>query len=166
MCSKHGHTEKILNVFILQQVIGKLNSVTENSLCLWGHTKFIKITHHALSGVLAWILHAFADDPRLTVSPGETNRTGARVIISSVETGCSVMTRSMVGAEVQILVAEETAPAGLALARVAGTACTVYTTRVPLALCTAWSLPAVLTSENKKRLLNLVSKGIQRNNGS
>ena len=75
------------------------------------------------------------------------------------------MAWSMVGAEVQILVAKKTSPTRLTLTCIPGTACTMYTTWISLALCTSWTLPPVLASAKTKTFVKFLSNGIQENNG-
>lgn len=75
------------------------------------------------------------------------------------------MTWSVVGAEVQILVAKKTSPTRLTLTRVPGTACTMYTTWISLTLSTSRTLPPVLASEKQKRLLNFCQMEFRRTMG-
>ena len=60
------------------------------------------------------------------------------------------MAGPVVGAEVEVLVAEQAAPAGHALASVAGGAGTVDTARVYFAGVAVGALPALVTTEKVK----------------
>ena len=63
------------------------------------------------------------------------------------------MAGPVVGAEVEVLVAEEVPPAGLALAGVGRGAGPVDAARVPLTLVTPRSLPTLVASRRRTKLI-------------
>ena len=86
----------------------------------------------------------------LTIPAGEADGTGASVVFASVEAGCSVVTGTIVGAEVEILVAHLTSPSLLALTSPGLGTCAVDTARIDLALIAGSTLPALVTAENRR----------------
>ena len=107
-------------------------------------------THHALAAVSARELVALVHHLDLAVPAGEPDGAGARVVLAGVEAGGAVVTRPVVGAEVQVLAAHLTAPTLLALAGPGGGTRPVHTAGVDLALGALRPLPALVTSEVRK----------------
>ena len=100
------------------------------------------MAHLAVSAVLAGSLLALVLHPRLAVPPGESNGAGAGVVLARVEAGGAVVARSVLGAEVEVDVAEVAAPAAVAVAGVGPAAGAVLAARVDLALVALGSCPS------------------------
>ena len=110
-------------------------------------------THHALAAVSARELVALVHHLDLAVPPGEPDGAGAGVVLAGVEARGAVVTRSVVGAEVEVLVAHLTSPSLLTLAGPGGGTGPVHTPGVDLTLGALRSLPALVTSEMKTQKL-------------
>ena len=95
---------------------------------------------------------ALVADPALAVGAGVTRRAGARVrALSGVPAGRSVAARAVVGAVVEVLVAEESSPALLAEALVRLLAGAVHAARVEDAAVAQWAGEAGLAPGNKEQ---------------
>lgn len=100
---------------------------------------------HALSAVSAGELVALVHHLDLAVPAREPDGAGARVVLAGVEARGSVVTRSVIGAEVEVLVAHLTAPTLFALAGPGTGAGAVNTPGVDLALGALCPLPTLVT---------------------
>ena len=89
-------------------------------------------------------------DLNLTVSAGEADGTGASVVLASVEAGRSVVAGTVVGAEVEVLVAHLTAPSLLTLTGPGLGAGAMNTARIDLTLIASGALPSLVTSESRQ----------------
>ena len=96
----------------------------------------------AVSAVLAGSLLALVLHPRLAVPPGEADGAGAGVVLARVEAGGSVVAGSVLGAEVEVNVAEVAAPAAVAVTGVGPAAGAVLAPGVDLALVALGSCPS------------------------
>lgn len=114
------------------------------SMKSWGASAGIIVVEPslALPAVPAGKLVALVDDLELAVPAGEADGTGASVVLAGVEAGGPVVTRPVVGAEVEVLVAHLTSPALRALAGPWLGAGAVDTAGVDLAVVAELSLPA------------------------
>lgn len=93
-------------------------------------------------------MRALIADPGFAVCSGVTRRAAARVgALAGVSAGGAVLARPVVGAVVEILVAEEPAPAFIAEAVVGLLAGSVHTARIPDALVAEGARPTGLASE-------------------
>ena len=101
----------------------------------------------AFSSVSAGELVTLVDYSNFTISSCEANGTGASIILARVEAGCSVVTGSVVGAEVEVLVAHLTSPTLGALTGPGLGAGAVHTAGVDLAVLAEFSLPALVAPE-------------------
>ena len=108
-------------------------------------------TYHALSAVSAGELVALVHHLDLAVPPREPDGAGARVVLPGVEARGSVVTGSVIGAEVEVLVAHLTAPTLFTLAGPGTRAGAVNTPGVDLTLGALRPLPALMTSEIRKQ---------------
>lgn len=82
-----------------------------------------------------------------TVSPSEAWRTVASVgSLACVEAGASIATRFVIGAVIQVLVAEKASPAFVTEAVPRLLAGSVQTSWIPLALVAERALPSLVTS--------------------
>lgn len=105
-------------------------------------TSLLLVVTHSV--VEAWRGRAIADD-RFALGAGKARRTLARVrALARVEAGSTVLARFVVGAKVQVLVAEQTAPAFVAQALPRLLAGSVHAARVRFALVAQLSLPSGL----------------------
>ena len=110
-------------------------------------------THHALAAISARELVTLVHHLDLAVPPGEPDGAGAGVVLAGVEARGAVVTRPVVGAEVEILVAHLTSPSLLTLTGPGGGAGPVNTPGVDLALGALRPLPTLVTSEMKTQKL-------------
>lgn len=99
-----------------------------------------------MSSISAWKLVTLVDHPGLTVSASVANGTGACVVLASVETCGTIVTGSVVGAEVEILVAHLTAPSFLTFTGPGFGACAMDTARIYLTLVASGTLPSLVTN--------------------
>ena len=90
--------------------------------------------HLAVSAILAGSLLTLVLHSCLTVASGEADGAGASVVLAGVEAGGPVVTRLVLGAEVEVDVAEVSAPPAVALAGVRLAAGPVLAPGVDLAL--------------------------------
>lgn len=105
-------------------------------------TSLLLIVTHSV--VQAWRSRTIADH-RLALGTGEPGRTLARVrALTGVEAGSTVLARLVVGAKVQILVAEQSAPTFVAQALPRFLAGSVHAPRVRFALIAQLPLPSGL----------------------
>lgn len=96
---------------------------------------------------------ALIDDPGLAVLASVTRWAGASVrALACVQAGGSVVAGVVVGAVVEVLVAEEPAPSGMAVALVGLLAGAMFATRVPFALVAMLSGPTRTASGSKKSI--------------
>ena len=107
----------------------------------------------AFSSVSAGELVTLVDYSNFTISSCEANGTGASIILARVEAGCSVVTGSVVGAEVEVLVAHLTSPALRTFAGPRLGAGAVDTAGVDLTVVAELPFPALVTSEDGKELV-------------
>ena len=103
-----------------------------------------------MSSISAGKLVTFVDNSGLTVSSCVTNGTGACVVLASVEACGTIVTGTVVGAKVEVLVAHLSAPSLKTLTCPWLGAGPVDTARIYLALVTLLTLPALVTSEKKR----------------
>ena len=95
-------------------------------------------------------MRTFVGDSRLAVCSCVARRAAASVRpLSGVEAGGSVAAGLVVGAVVQVLVAEEAAPSVVAVALPGVLARSVFASRISDALIAEWSGPAATASETK-----------------
>ena len=146
ICKYKGHARQSpVSCFSGEEIVNQLPSPSSVAYCLK-----ISSTHHALAAVSARELVALVHHLDLAIPAGEPDRTGACVVLAGVEAGGAVVTRPVVGAEVQVLAAHLTAPTLLTLAGPGGGARPVHTAGVDLALGALRPLPALVTSEVRK----------------
>lgn len=94
----------------------------------------------------------------LAVRAGVVRRTDAGVAaLSGVVAGPLVLARLVIGAVVEVLVTEETAPAFLAVAVPGPAAGPVHAARVPLALVAQLAHPARMTAERKLTVSRVIT---------
>ena len=123
-------------------------------------------TYLASPPVETGLVVALIADPGLAVGAGVAGRAGARVRpLPGVAAGGAVLARAVVGAVVEILVAEEAAPAVVAAALVRLLAGAVDAARVANAGVAQWAGVAGLASVKRKKgirsnLLYILSQGM------
>ena len=114
-----------------------------------------KVRHNSYpagSAVETGLVRALVLDPVLAVLAGVAGRAGAGIgSLAGVQAGGAVHAGRVVGAVVEVLVAEEAAPAGAALALVGLGAHAVLAARVPLAPVALVALPALTTPGGTKQ---------------
>ena len=148
ICKYKGHAE-VISCVVLQWP-GNCKPAPPSSqvaYCL----KICLKTYHALSAVSAGELVALVHHLDLAVPAREADGAGARVVLAGVEARGSVVTRSVIGAEVEVLVAHLTTPTLFTLAGPGTGAGAVNTPGVDLALGALRPLPALVTSEIRKQ---------------
>ena len=93
---------------------------------------------------------------RLAVRAGEARRTRAGVrALAGVEAGAAVVAGLVIGTVVEILVAEEAAPAFVAEALPGLLTASMKTPRIPHTLIAVGTFPSVVTSEKQRAMLSL-----------
>ena len=103
----------------------------------------------ASAAVKARLVRALVGDPGLALGAGVAGRAAASVgTLAGVEAGGSVLAGLVVGAVVQVLVAEETAPAVVAVALPRVLAGAVLAPGVPDALVAKGTSPTAATPES------------------
>ena len=106
-------------------------------------------TYLASAAVKARLVRALVGDPGLALGAGVAGRAAASVgALAGVEAGGSVLAGLVVGAVVQVLVAEETAPAVVAVALPRVLAGAVLAPGVPDALVAKGTSPTAATPES------------------
>ena len=141
ICKYKGHARQSpVSCFSGEEIVNQLGGVLPLNIS----------THHALAAVSARELVTLIHHLDLTVPPGEPDGTGAGVVLAGVEARGAVVTRPVVGAEVEVLVAHLTSPSLLTLTGPGGGTRTVHTAGVDLALGALRPLPALVASEVKK----------------
>ena len=149
ICKYKGHARQSpVSCFSGEEIVNQLGGVLPQNIS----------THHALAAISARELVALVQDLDLAVPPGEPDGAGAGVVLAGVEARGAVVTRPVVGAEVEVLAAHLAAPALLALACPGRGAGAVHTPGVDLTLGALRPLPALVTSEMKTQKLEDVKK--------
>ena len=144
ICKYKGHARQSpVSCFSGEEIVNHLGGVLPQNIS----------THHALAAISARELVALVHDLDLAVPPGEPDGAGAGVVLAGVEARGAVVTRPVVGAEVEVLAAHLAAPALLTLAGPGTGAGAVNTPGVDLALGALRPLPALVTSEMKTQKL-------------
>ena len=107
-------------------------------------------TYLTSSTVEAGLVRALVRDSALAVGASVAGRAATSVwTLAGVEAGGSVAAGLVVGAVVQVLVAEEAAPSVVAVALPGVLARSVFASRISDALIAEWSGPAATASETK-----------------
>lgn len=104
------------------------------------------------AGILAGVFFGTGINFVLTVGSIETGRTHAgEQTLAGIETGATILTRTMICAVVQVLVAKQTAPAFVANAFPGFGACAVHTAGVSFTFVAQWAFVTGLTSKTIKK---------------
>jgi hypothetical protein len=117
-----------------------------------------------MSTVSARELVALVYNSDFAVSTSKSDWAGAGVVLASVEACGSVMTGTIIGTEVQILVTHLTTPTLLAVTGPGLRTCSVNTSRVDFAFVTKMSLPAFMTFAFSR--LSAVTIGLATSRGT
>ena len=144
ICKYKGHARQSpVSCFSGEEIVNQLGGVLSLNIS----------THHALAAISARELVALVHDLDLAVPPGEPDGAGAGIVLAGVEARGAVVTRPVVGAEVEVLAAHLAAPALLTLAGPGRGAGAVHAPGVDLTLGALRPLPALVTSEMKTQKL-------------
>lgn len=109
------------------------------------------VPYLASASIKTWLVRAFVGDPRLTIGSGPSGWATARVgALARVEASGAVLARLVVGAVVEVLVAEQTAPALVAVALVGLLAGPVFAAGVADAFVAVATSPSSAASRRQR----------------